>query len=125
MLKPMIGLSLCILVVQALCMAGDVTPSTVTAANKRVEGFHIKAFGVQEALRDIAQKQDLAIGVDAVLTERENKVVLDFPGGTVTDLLNMFVAQSPGYRWRQDGGIIHVFRKDAYLSLANVVLSYP
>jgi hypothetical protein len=37
----------------------------------------------------------------------------------------MFTAQSPGYRWQDDDGIIHVFRNRARVGLADVVMDYP
>jgi hypothetical protein len=65
---------------------------------------------------------ELKVGVRP---ENETKITFDFPGGTVADLLNKFVAQYPDYRWREEHGAIHVFRKEGHVSLTDGSLSYP
>jgi hypothetical protein len=124
--KRLICFSICVLIAQGLCgTRAEGAASTPAASNKLVESRHVQAMSAQDVFRDIAQREGVAIGVDAVLPEKEKATVLDFPGGTIADLLNMVVAQFPGYRWREEGGIIHVSRKDAHVSLADVVVSYP
>ena len=77
-------------------------------------------------LTEISEKANIAIGVEAVQPEEEPTVVLEFPGGTVADLLNMFVAQVPDYTWQEaSSGIIHVARANAHISLLDVVMAYP
>lgn len=120
--KLMVYFSLCILIVPAFCMAGDF--ATIAAnANKRVGGYHVETVNAQDALHDLAQREAVVIGVDAVLPEKREPIIFDFPGGTVADLLNMFVVQSPGYEWREDRGVIHV--TSSHVSLTDVVFSYP
>jgi hypothetical protein len=126
MLRRLVWVSVAILFAQAVSSARDnAAPHTAIATNKSIEGFHIEAFGIDDALRKVAQTANVVIGVEA-LRERDEKIAFDFPGGTVADLLDMFVARSPNYRWEEDNrGIIHVSRKGAHLSLTDVVVSYP
>jgi hypothetical protein len=103
-----------------LCAATD------GISQKRVSRCHIEEFGAFNALRDIAHKSQVVIGTEAVRPERDATVEFDFQGGTLSDLLNMFISQSPDYSWKEVGGsIIHVFRKDGRVSLTDVVMSYP
>jgi hypothetical protein len=90
-----------------------------------MEGHHLEAWSAEDALRYLAQKAGVVVGVDAVLPERETNIVFDFAGGTVADFLNTFVAKRPDYAWRDEGDIIHVSRKGARVSLTNVVIAYP
>jgi hypothetical protein len=127
MKRRSVYLSLGILIVQGLCLVGhDVRASDVAISNKRVEGCHIETFGADNALHDISQKTGVTIGFEAVQPEKEMTFVIDFQGGTLAELLNMFVSQSPDYRWEEtDGGIIHVSRSDVHTSLVDVVMDYP
>ncbi|MGC1361368.1 MAG: hypothetical protein WA826_09350, partial [Silvibacterium sp.] len=66
------------------------------------------------------------IGLEAVIDFRkESTIVLDFPGGTVGDLLNMLVAKAPGYTWKEsDDGVIHVSGRSVP-SIGSIVIPYP
>ncbi len=55
----------------------------------------------------------------------DKSIDFDFPGGTVADLLNAFVAAAPEYRWRADGEVIHVLRSGQHVPLAGIVVDYP
>jgi hypothetical protein len=88
-------LGLLIGMIQVVSIPSSAGSAPAASASKRVEGCHIEAFGVHNAFRDIAQRANVVIGVEAVQPDDETKIVLDFPGGTVADLLNMVVAQSP------------------------------
>ncbi|MGA7924437.1 MAG: hypothetical protein WCA20_00405 [Candidatus Sulfotelmatobacter sp.] len=101
------------------------TPLRARGVSDSVDALHIEGFLPRVALMDISRKADVAIGFEAVVREGDGKVAFDFPGGTVADLLNAFVAEAPEYRWQEDKGIIHVFRKGADVSLANVAMDYP
>lgn len=105
---------------------GNVGATLKSVTSKEIGACHIEQFGAYHALAEIAQKADVAIGVDAIQPEEEPTIIFDFPGGTVSDLLNMFVSQAPDYRWREGrDGIVHVSRRDAHVSLVDVALSYP
>ena len=96
------------------------------ASEKQVQACHIQEFGAYNAVRDIARTAGVVIGMDAVRTGEDTTYTLNFSGGTVADLLNLFVSQAPGYNWEEnEAGIIHVFREDGRVSLKDVVLSYP
>ena len=93
---------------------------------KEIGACRIEQFGAYHALAEISQKASVAIGVDAAQPEKETTIAFDFPGGTLSDLLNMFVSQAPDYQWEEGrGGIIHVSRRDAHVSLLDVAISYP
>jgi hypothetical protein len=88
--------------------------------------LRIEQYGVYNAAKEISQKAHAPIGVDAVLPRKEPTIVFDFPGGTVADLLNMLVSQAPEYEWNEaEDGVIHVYRKNARVSLLDVVMHYP
>jgi hypothetical protein len=78
-----------------------------------------------EALQRVSRKYNVVVGIEAVTYKSDQKISLDFPGGTLADLLGAFVTQAPDYHWQNDNGIIHVFRNGASISLANVMLNYP
>jgi hypothetical protein len=99
--------------------------SSAAMTSNSVAALHVKQRNAYEALQYIAFESGLTIGVEDVISPDDGKVVIDFPGGTVADLLNAFTNQAPSFRWQKDGEIIHVFRKSATVSLADVVLAYP
>jgi hypothetical protein len=120
-------LSLTIAVVLAVsakeptAVATDVSPST-----KAVGACHIEQAGAYHALAEISEKAGVPIGVEAVLPKKEPTIVIDFPGGSAADLLNMFVAKAPDYTWADTGsGMIHVSRNNGHISLLDVVMAYP
>src|SRR5260370_36528028 len=81
-LKGLASLSILILIA-AFCTAPDeVAANTLSASNKMVEGFHIETFGALNALRDIAQRANVVIGVEAIQPERETRIAFAFLGGT-------------------------------------------
>jgi hypothetical protein len=113
-----------------LLLIGLYTPCKAAPTNsilqKQVGSFHIEEFGVDNALRDITFKVNVAIGFDEVISAKETTLVFDFAGGTVSDLFNAFVQQVPGYSWREENdGVIHVFRDSGHIPLSDVTMSYP
>jgi hypothetical protein len=93
---------------------------------KRIGACHIEQVGAYHALAEIAIKADIPIGVDAILPEKEPSIEIDFPGGTVADLMNAFVAQAPDYSWTDTPrGIVHVSRVGDHVSLLDTVIAYP
>jgi hypothetical protein len=119
-----------LLMVAAFAHSSGARPSNGPAGSstsaRRLEHLRIEEFGAFNALGEISQKAHVMIGVDAVEPKKESTVVLDFPGGTVADLLNLFVSQEPEYQWAESSaGIIRVSRNNAHVSLLDVVISYP
>jgi hypothetical protein len=99
-------------------------PPTTPIPAKHVDAFHIEQFGVYHALAEISQKAGIGIGVDAVQPDHEPTIVFDFPGGTVSDLLNLFLSQGPEYEWHESqSSMIHVSRRGSHVSLLDVQLS--
>jgi hypothetical protein len=88
--------------------------------------LRIEQYGVYNAAEEISQKAHAPIGVDAILPRKEPTIVLDFQGGTLADLLNNLVSQAPDYEWKEaEDGVIHVFRRNAQVSLLDVMMDYP
>jgi hypothetical protein len=107
------------------CLSAGLGTVDEKVSMKRVPALHIEQFGAYNALAEISQKAGVAVGVSAV-QNKESTITFDFPGGTVADLLNMFVSQVPDYAWEEnDRGVFHVFRLNNRVSLVNVWLSYP
>jgi hypothetical protein len=127
MMRRLACLSVAILIAQALCPSrGGLANGQERTSAKRVGSLHVEEFGAYNALGEISQKAHVVIGVDAVQPKGESTIVLDFPGGTVAGLLDMFVSQSPDYRWEETNtGILHVSRDNAHVSLLDVQMSYP
>ena len=119
-------LSVLFVVAQLFWVSGAPADVGSGVSTKRLAALHIEQFGVYNALGEISQKAGVVIGVDAIEPRKESTVKLDFPGGTVADLLNMFVSQAPDYSWQEgSSGVIHVSRSNAHVSLLDVVMSYP
>jgi len=110
---------------QTLSRRFESTSTTPRQISDRVEALHIQGFYAHEALADISRKGNVAIGFEGLVLKNDKPVSFDFPGGTVSDLLNAFVALAPAYRWQEDKGMLHVFRTGAQVSLADVVVDYP
>jgi hypothetical protein len=105
-----------------MCLAA----SAGATSARRLGQLRIEQYGVYNAAKEISQKAHAPIGVDAILPRREPTIVLDFPGGTVADLLNMLVSRAPDYEWNEaEDGVIHVFRKHAQVSLLDAVMNFP
>jgi len=99
-------------------------PSNISKAS--VAACRIEQFGVTNALWDIVYQAHVAIGVEAVVDYKtEPTINIDFPGGTLGQLLDRLISQTPQYRWIEDDGIIHVLWHGAHLPIANVVMFYP
>jgi len=115
------------LIAQALCIGRCAfAAGPESTSSKRVEGMHIEEAGAYNALGEISQKAHVVLGVDAVQPVKEPTIVLDFAGGTVAQLMDSFVSQAPDYRWEEiDGGIVHVSRDKAHVSLLDVLMAYP
>jgi hypothetical protein len=93
---------------------------------RRIGPCHIEQAGAYHALAEIADKANVPIGVEAVRPEKEPTIIIDFPGGTIADLLNAFVAKAPDYAWTETGkGIVHVSRSKGHIALLDVAMSYP
>jgi len=90
-----------------------------------VAPLHIRGLTAYGALQDISRKANLVIGLEATMYRTDKAIEFDFPGGTVTGLLDAFVAHAPDFKWQDDGGIIHVFRDGRHVPLADLVLDYP
>jgi len=95
-------------------------------STKVLEPLRIEQYGVYNAVAEISQKAHVPIGVDAILPAKEPTIVIDYRGGTLANLLNAVVALAPEYSWDETtGGVIHVVRKIAHVSLLDMTMYYP
>jgi hypothetical protein len=101
---------------QGASSSAERTPVPPLGIGDQVGALHVQGLYPHEALADIARKANVAIGFEADIRRTDGKVAFDFPGGTVADLLNAFVAHAPDFRWQADGGIIHVHRNGVHVS---------
>ncbi|HEX4022751.1 MAG TPA: hypothetical protein VHX63_16520 [Acidobacteriaceae bacterium] len=117
------------ILISALPLVFLVLPYSANAqkdlATKTVVALHTEQRNAYDALQYVAFRANIVIGVSAILSPNDERFKLDFPGGTVSDLMNTFHSQASGLRWQQNGNIIHVSSSDAGSPLANVVLNYP
>ncbi len=126
MVKKLVCLSVAICLVQAVyANRSGVAAGAESISVKRLEPLHIEQGAAYAALGEISQKAHVAIGVEAIQPNEEPTIIIEFPGGTVADLLNAFIAQAPDYEWEENNGAIHVFRKNARVSLVDVQMHYP
>jgi hypothetical protein len=102
-----------------------VPPAPPSGLTDRIEALHVEGLHPHEALMDLARKANVFIGYEGEFRKTDGKLAFDFPGGSVSDLLNAFIAQAPDFRWETDGPIIHVHRNGGHVSLADVTLNYP
>jgi len=101
-------------------------PETKQLASRTIGKMHIESFGAAGALFWVSQDAHVPVGVEAVFDhDTEPTVDIDFPGGTVADLLNMVVSQAPEYRWIEDEGIVHAYWKSTHLPIGDIMISYP
>ena len=108
--------------IASLC---DVTRED-SVSTRKLGPLHIEQFGAYHALGEISEKTGIVIGVDAVQPEKEPTITFDFPGGTAAELLDMFVAQVPDYRWHEvTDGVIRVSRTGEHVSLLDVTMAFP
>lgn len=123
--------SACFVASVAVIQIALIAPNGVFSKTSHLSGKHVAAcnfedFGVDPAVQEIARISHVPIGVEAVFDlKTEPTIKIDFPGGTLADLLDRLVSQAPNYRWREDQDVIHVLWHGAHFPLAEVVMAYP
>jgi hypothetical protein len=123
MAKQLVSFCIIILFVGQISKAANVAG---LASARKVAPCRVEQTGVYAALEEISQRTGIVIGVDAMQPEKEPSISLDFPGGTVADLLNLLTSKAPDYTWQEDTpGTIRVSRSNSHVSLADVVMDYP
>jgi len=126
MMKQLPSLLLMLIVTQTLGLGRSGSVDKSNASTKKLDSLRIEQFATYNALGEISEKAQVVIGLDAVEPKSESTINLDFPGGTVADLLNMFVGAVPEYRWWEtNSGAIRVSRDGGHVSLLDVVVRYP
>lgn len=89
---------------------------------------------VEKMLRHVARTQDTVVGLTGVFeiransTEKQADPQINDPvtlADSADEQLNILAGRYPNYEWQESENIIHVSRKGARISLADVVLLYP
>ncbi len=117
-----------LLAVVLACQLGSIAAQdrAVPLSSLKVGAWHLEVLGADNAVRKISSFVHVPIGLEAYIDiSHDEMVVLDFPGGTVGDLLNLFVSRHPDFSWVEDGGIIHVSTRPERPGLGDVEISYP
>lgn len=98
-----------------------------TPSAKRVGAIHIEQGEDYAALGEISEKANVPIGVEVIRPKKgDTAIAIDFIGGSVADLLKMFVLQQPDYTWADtNNGIIHVSPRNGHISVLDVAMNYP
>jgi hypothetical protein len=79
----------------------------------QVQNYSLEANSFVEVLLKIAAQFHLPLGVEWIKTADTLKPVqLSRNRATVADILDAVVSMQPGYEWRTEGGVIHVFQRD-------------
>lgn len=111
-----------------VCLAstGRAALAASAVSGSHVEPYRIASPDVSDAFHQIAGKSHVPIGVEGIFNyHTEPTIKIEFPGGTLADLLNRLVSQAPNYQWKEEDGIIRVLWHGTHLPIANVVIAYP
>jgi hypothetical protein len=75
--------------------------------------YSLAASGLADAVIKLSQQFELPLGIEWVRDkEAERPLSRAWTGESVRHILRSVVEEYPGYDFRPDGGVIHVFRKD-------------
>jgi len=98
-------------------------PGSIAAT--AIGSLHIEQDGVYYVLEQMSERAHVPVGVDAIQPAKAETITLDFRGGSVAELMNLFVSKANDYRWVEKSGVINVSRVNAGVSLVDVVIDYP
>jgi hypothetical protein len=98
-------------------------PGSIAAT--AIGSLHIEQDGVYYVLEQMSERAHVPVGVDAIQPAKGGTITLDFSGGSVAELMNLFVSKANDYRWVEKSGVINVSRVNAGVSLVDVVIDYP
>lgn len=86
---------------------------------------HYQGFGQDSAAMSIAERTSVVIGFEAVRPVEWSGYDFTFSGGAIQSLLDLYVAQFPGYSWKQvDPGVFRIIRSKHGVSLADQSISF-
>jgi hypothetical protein len=107
----MVSSSLC--AQQSAAAAND-----ATLADRHLENVKIEAQSLGSLLSDLSLYYDIPIGLEIALDDDQYAIYhIDFKKGTLSDLLNQFVAQHSQYTWEIKDDVVNVFPKNKFRDL--------
>ena len=79
----------------------------------QVSESSLSASGLADAILRIARQFELPVGIEWVTSKDAlRSVSLTWKGGTVRDIVTRALKEYPGYAFRVEQGVVHVFRAD-------------
>lgn len=84
-------------------------------AAKHLEDVQLEAQSIGSLLEKFSLTYDIPVGFEAASNDDERASYhLDFKKGSLSDLLNEFVARHDQYGWEIKAGVVNIFPKDSY-----------
>jgi len=84
-------------------------------ASRSLENVKIEAQSIGALLEKLSLHYDIPVGFEAASNDDERvNYELDFKKGSLSDLLNEFVARHDQYAWEIRDGVVNIFPKDNY-----------
>lgn len=121
MLKTKLKVAFCVLVGVLAVVNSSSAQSTAAAggnvdlAQMPLENVRIEVNGIDQFFANLSLGYDIPVGLEIARDEHEwTAYRIDFPKGTLSDLLKQFVAEYKQYAWEIKGGVVSVFPKDEY-----------
>jgi hypothetical protein len=104
--------SVCVLLFTASAWAQ--APVTISAAvSDSVQDYALDAHGLVEALLKVSAQFRLPLGVEWTKNAAALKTIrFSRDRATIAEIIDAVVSACPGYEWRNEDGIIHVFGRD-------------
>src|SRR5271154_7052237 len=81
-------------------------PGSIAAT--AIGSLHIEQDGVYYVLDQMSERAHVPVGLDAIQPAKVETITLDFSGGSVAELMNLFVSKANDYRWVEKSGVINV-----------------
>lgn len=117
---PLMKITFCILAVllianRSAAQVKSTEGRTLNLDQKQLENVQIEEEYIGNLFSRLSCDYDIPIGVEVARNEDEHaSYKIDFKKGTLSDLLNQFIAEHKQYTWRIENGVLGVFPTDAY-----------
>lgn len=101
------------LLVGTSALAQSGTEETRAKLESKVHQYTLSGDGMMNALAKIAEQFEIPMGIEWVEDGQTRRVLnLAWKSNTVRGILNAVVSSYPGYSWKVQDGVVHVFRRD-------------
>src|SRR6185369_2989219 len=82
-------------------------------ATRSLENVQIEAQSIGALLEKLSVRYDIPVGLEVASNDDERvDYQIDFQKGSLSDLLNDFVARHQQYAWEIRDGVVNIFPKD-------------